>query len=42
MPDLALVFEGRKHVGPAKELAFLVRGIAPHPFEKVFKSNHFS
>ena len=40
MPDLALVLEGREHVGPAKELAFLVRGVGPYPLEKVLKSNH--
>ena len=40
MPDLALVLQGREHVGPAKELAFLVRGIGSHPFEKVFESDH--
>ena len=42
MPDLALVLEGREHVGPAKELAFLVRGVGPYPLEKVLKSNHCS
>ena len=41
MPDLPLVLEGRKHVGPAKELAFLVRGVGSDPLEKVFESNHY-
>ena len=40
MPDLTLMFEGGKHVGPAKELPFLVRGIRPHLLEKVFEPDH--
>ena len=38
MPDLPLVLQRREHVGPAKELAFLVRGVGPHPLEQVFES----
>ena len=41
MPDLPLVLERREHVGPAKELAFLVRGVCSDPLEKVFESNHY-
>ena len=33
MPDLPLVLERREHVGPAKELAFLVRGVCSDPLE---------
>ena len=38
MPDLPLVLEGGKHVGPAKELAFLVGGIGSDLLEQVFES----
>ncbi len=40
MAHLPLVLQCGKHVGPAEELAFLVRGVGPHLLEKVFESNH--
>ena len=41
MPDLSLVLQRGEHVGPAKELPFLVRGVCSDPLEKVFESNHY-
>ena len=40
MPDLSLVLQRGEHVGPAKELAFLVGGVGSDPLEKVFESDH--
>ena len=37
MADLSLVLQGREDVRPAEELAFLVGGVAPDPFEQVFE-----
>jgi hypothetical protein len=40
MPELPLVFQGRKYVGAAKELPFFVRCVAANPFEQVFELDH--
>jgi hypothetical protein len=40
MPELPLVFQGRKYVGAAKKLPFFVRCIASNPFEQVFELDH--
>jgi hypothetical protein len=40
MPDLSLVFQSGKHIGPTKKLPFFIRSVAADLLENVFESNH--
>ncbi len=40
MADLALVLEGREHVGPPEQLDVGVGGVGPHFFEEILEANH--
>ncbi len=40
MANLSLVLEGRKHVGPAKQLEVGIRVVAPDLLDHIFEANH--